>query len=215
VVVAVGEKDLDRVLRSVPEILKNRIVLLQNNLLKPDWVRHGILDPTILVVWLDKKPGRPAISVLPNKAFGPHSQLVAQSLNILDIETQSFPLEQLDRALVAKNLYIHTINIAGLRVGGTVGTLWNDHRPLVDAIACEIFEIQCCRLERTLDLSLIMADMLEGFYGDMNHLCMGRTAGNRLSNALAFADVYELAVPTLRAIAREIGLSGVEGPSLG
>jgi ketopantoate reductase len=215
VVVAVGEKDLTGVLLSLPEGFKDRIVLLQNNLLEPDWVNHGVLDPTILVVWLDKKPGRPAVSVLPNKVFGPHSEVVSQSLNALGIESQVRPGEELDRALVAKNLYIHTINIAGLRVGGTVGALWNEHRPLAETIAGEILEIQFCRLGRTLDVDLMMRDMLEGFSGDLDHLCMGRSAPNRLANALAFANHYQLAVPTLRAIAHEIGLSGEEAVSHG
>lgn len=207
VIVAVGESDLNGVLMSLPQGLKDRIVLLQNNLLEPDWVRHGVLNPTILVAWLDKKPGRPAVSVLPNKVFGPHGQIVAQSLNILNIESQVRPIGDLDRALVAKNLYIHTINIAGLRVGGTVGALWNEHRPLAEAIAGEILEIQFCRLGRVLDVNLMMLDMLEGFSGDLDHLCMGRTAPCRLGNALAFANEYQLSVPTLRAIAHEVGLS--------
>lgn len=215
VIVAVGEKDLDGVLRSLPEDFKDRVVLLQNNLLEPDWVRHGVLDPTIVVVWLDKKPGRPSVSVLPNKVFGPYSEMVAQSLNALNIETHVCAREDLDRVLVAKNLYIHTINIAGLRVGGTVGDLWKEHRSLAETVAGEILEIQFARLGRVLDANLVMRDMLEGFFGDLNHLCMGRSAPNRLENAIAFANDYHLAVPTLRAIAYEIGLSGEEAVSNG
>lgn len=215
VVVAVGDKDLEEVLRAMPSGFKNRIVLLQNNLLEPDWLRHGIQNPTILVVWLDKKTGRPAVAVLPNKVFGPYGEEVAQALNALQIETQVRPMEDLDRALVAKNLYIHTINIAGLRVGGTVGELWKDHRSLTEAIAGEILEIQCARLGRALDGHLMMSDMLEGFSGDLNHLCMGRSATNRLANALAFANDYKLAVPTLRGIANDIGLTGTEAVSDG
>jgi hypothetical protein len=52
--------------------------------------------------------------------------------------------------------------------------------------------------------------LVEGFSGDLNHLCMGRSAPYGLENALAFANDYHLAVPTLRAIAYEIGLCGEE-----
>jgi hypothetical protein len=208
VVVAVGEKDLDGVLMTLPDALKDRVVLLQNNLLESDWVRHGIRNPTILVVWLDKKPGRPAVAVLPNKVFGPYGDQVAQALNAIEIDTHARPIHERDRALVAKNLYIHTINIAGLRVGGTVGELWNLHRLFAENIAREILLIQNCRLGQTLDMNDLMGDMLEGFSGDWNHLCTGRSAPSRLANALFFADHYQLAVPTIRAIAKELGVSG-------
>ena len=49
IVVAVGEKDLDGILMTLPDAFKNRVLLLQNNLLRPDWQKHQILSPTILV----------------------------------------------------------------------------------------------------------------------------------------------------------------------
>jgi ketopantoate reductase len=208
IVVAVGEKDLDGILMTLPDAFKNRVLLLQNNLLRPDWQKHQILSPTILVAWLDKKPGRPSVSVLPNKVFGPYCDEVAQALNALHIETYSCPIEDMDRAMVAKNLYIHTINIAGLRVAGTVGELWKHHRALAEGIMKEILQIQCCRLGSPLDEALIIQDTLRGFAGDWNHICMGRSAPQRLANALKFADGFHLDTPILREIALEIGLSG-------
>ena len=210
IIIAVGEKDLKEVLMILPESFKDRIVLLQNNLLRPDWQHYQIALPTVLVAWLDKKPGRPSVSVLPNQVFGPHRELVAQALNALDIETHGGPMEDLDRALVAKNLYIHTINIAGLLVGGTIGDLWHHHRSLAQGIAEEIFQIQCARLGYDLDENLVIQDMLEGFAGDWNHLCLGRSAPQRLANALGLADQFQLATPIIREIAVEMGLSGKE-----
>ncbi len=215
IIVAVGEKDLDGILMTLPETFRDRIVLLQNNLLEPDWLIHRILLPTILVAWLDKKPGRPSVSVLPNKVFGPHRELVAEALNALNIVSHACPIEDLTRALVAKNLYIHTINIAGLRVGGTVAELWHRHRSLAQGVADEILQIQTSRLGCKLDENLIIKDMLEGFSGDWNHLCMGRSAPQRLANALAFADHFQLATPILRDIAREIALPAKEAGSSG
>lgn len=206
IIVAVGEKDLTGVLVTLPEAFKDRIILLQNNILEPDWLSHRINLPTILVAWLDKKPGRPSISVLPNKTFGPHRKVLAQALNSLHIETHACPDEELDRALVAKSLYISTINIAALRVGGTVGALWSHHRSLVEGIVDEILQIQSCRLGRKLDKDPIIQDMLDGFRGDSNHLCLGRSAPYRLANALSFADQFQLDTPIIREIATDIGL---------
>jgi len=208
IIVAVGEKDLDGILMTLPETFRDRIVLLQNNLLEPDWLIHRILLPTILVAWLDKKPGRPSVSVLPNKVFGPHRELVAEALNALNIVSQSCPIEDLNRALVSKILYIHTINIAGLRVKGTVGELWHHHRALAEGVADEILQILSARLGCKLDKHQMIQDMLEGFSGDWNHLCLGRSAPQRLANALSYADRFALSTPMLRDIARQIGLLG-------
>lgn len=208
VVVAVSESDLDSILSALPEAYRDRVVLLQNNLLPPDWLKHRIHLPTILVAWLDKKPGRPSVSVLPNKIFGPHREVVAQALNALKIETQSCPIEDLNRALVSKILYIHTINIAGLRVKGTVGELWHHHRALAEGVADEILQILSARLGCKLDKHQMIQDMLEGFSGDWNHLCLGRSAPQRLTNALSYADRFALSTPMLRDIARQIGLLG-------
>ena len=83
IVLAVGEKDLPTALSAIPNRFKDRVLLLQNELLPTDWERHGIFDPTVLIVWLDKKKGRPSVSVLPNRVGGLHAPLVVNAFKAL------------------------------------------------------------------------------------------------------------------------------------
>jgi ketopantoate reductase len=206
VVIAVGEADLDAVLSGLPERFRDRVLLLQNELLPPDWLLHGIIDPTVVVVWLDKKRGRPAVNVLPNRVAGPASEWVVTALNGIDVPTHRISEEDLVPSLVAKNLYILTINLMGLKVGGTVGDLWTTHRELTKSVADEVLSIQFKRLGYELDRKRLMDDLLEAFAGDLNHICMGRSAPKRFVRALEDASRYEVEVPHLQQIAQLAGL---------
>jgi hypothetical protein len=53
VLVAVGERDLGPVLDEVPKAFRDRVALLQNELLPRDWRAHGLTDPTVAVVWFE------------------------------------------------------------------------------------------------------------------------------------------------------------------
>jgi hypothetical protein len=128
------------------------------------------------------------------------------ALNGIDVPTNRIPEEDLVPSLVAKNLYILTINIMGLKVGGTVGELWTQHRTLTESVAEEILAIQFKRLGYELDRKRLMDDLLEGFAGDLNHVCMGRSAPRRLAHALKEASRLDVEVPHLRRIAHLVGL---------
>src|SRR5690606_10092403 len=110
VLVAVAEDALHPVLSSLPPAYRQRVALLQNELLPRDWERHAIEDPTVIVVWFEKKANRPVHSLLPSAVFGPGAELAARA-----IEENSLPVrrlasrEELLLELVAKNLYILSI----------------------------------------------------------------------------------------------------------
>lgn len=53
--VAVAEKDLSEVLRTIPPHWRERIGLLQNELLPGDWEKYDIENPTVISVWFEKK----------------------------------------------------------------------------------------------------------------------------------------------------------------
>ncbi len=203
VVVAVGEDDLHPVLELMPSAWSGRLALLQNELLPRDWRRHGIADPTVIVVWFDQKKGRPPKAVLPSHVCGPHAHLIGRALRAADVPCDEIPADQLLFELVKKSLYILTINIAGLRLrpGGTVRELWDGHRHLVEALAAEILNVQEWLTQTPLPRERLLAGMLEGFGGDWDHVCTGRTAQKRLQRALRVADEAGLAVPVLRRIA--------------
>lgn len=204
VLVAVGENDLHPVLASIPPIWRDRLALLQNELLPTDWLRHGIVDPTVIVVWFDKKKGRPFVAVLPTPVCGPNAALVTRALGAIEVPCFEIPTEKLLYELVRKNLYILTINIAGLRTGGTVSDLWFQHRSLAQAVANEILDVQEWLTQTKLQREELMSGMLEGFAGDPQHICTGRTARDRLLRALKYAGEAGIETPALRAIAAVI-----------
>ena len=204
VLVAVGENDLLSVLDQLPENWGTRLALLQNELMPRDWNRHGLPQPNVIVVWFDKKKGRPFVSVLPTLVAGPKAELVFRALTRIDVPCRVIPEAVVLFEMVRKNLYILTINIAGLRTGGTVSQLWEQHRPIAQAVASEILHIQEWLAGETLPRERLMSGMLQGFDGDPNHICMGRSAPVRLRRALRIAREAGIDTPTLDAIARDL-----------
>lgn len=204
VLVAVGEADLQPVLEKLPDRWRSRVALLQNELMPRDWQRHHLSDPTVIVVWFDKKKGRPFVSVLPTPVAGPGAALVIRSLSIIDVPCWEIPAEELLYEMVRKNLYILTINSAGLRAGGTVSELWNGRRELAEGVAGEILAIQEGLAGVPLPRERLMAGLLEGFDGDPQHICTGRSAPARLARARRLAREAGIATPWLDGIAAEL-----------
>jgi len=206
VILAVAEKDLQASLAEIPDVWRDRMVLLQNELLPRDWQQHVLSEPTVISVWFEKKKGMDAKVVLASPVFGPHAGLLQQALGALDL-----PVRVVDSAdallfeLVLKNLYILTTNIAGLEAGGNVSELWEDHRQLALDVVADVLDIQESLTGRTFEREALLDGMLQAFAGDPEHKCMGRTAPARLKRALAIADGAGLAVPTLRRIAAKAG----------
>lgn len=202
VIVAVGEKDLDSTLTELPNQWRDRVVLLQNELLPSNWQPHQLIAPTIISIWFEKKKGRDSKVLIPSPAFGPHSGLLQQALAALDI-----PVNQLDNEgdllfeLVVKNLYIVTTNVAGLKVGGNVGELQNQHGALMRDVANEVLSIQETLTGSTFNNDALITAMQKAMNADPEHKCMGRSAPARLERALAQAAAANLAVPTLQGIA--------------
>ncbi|MCA9604267.1 MAG: hypothetical protein KC619_01645 [Myxococcales bacterium] len=207
VMIAVGEGALDDVLEALPDRWRDRVGLLQNELLPTDWERHGIVDPTVAAVWFEKKRSKPLNVVLPTVVAGPHAELVVDAIGALQLPAERVERDQLLFELVKKNLYILTANIAGLVTGGTVSELWRSHRELAERVAREVLAIQAWRAGVALPEEALVAAMVEAFEGDPHHQCTGRSAVPRLERALRHAAEASIAVPSLRSIAgrRSIG----------
>ena len=207
VLVAVGEKELDAVLRAIPKAWRKRLALLQNELLPADYRRFD--DVTVISVWFEKKKGQDAKVIIPSPVHGPRAKLLAQALGTLEI-----PVKKIKRKrdmlfeLVVKNLYILTSNIAGLRTGGTVGELWADHRPFAEAVANEVISLQEGLTGKQFDRQALIAAMAEAFDGDPDHRCMGRSDPARLQRALEHAERLGIELPTLRGIATDQAPAG-------
>jgi hypothetical protein len=199
IVVAVGEKDLKPVLDGIPEAWRDDLCLLQNELLPNDW--QGIADPTVISIWFEKKPGMDAKVIIPSPVYGPGAELVSQALEQVSIPSSILTSDEaLMHELVVKNLYILTTNIAGLKTGGTVGELWQNHRSLATDVAMEVVSLQEKLSGKALNATSLIDSMVIAFEGDPEHKCMGRSAPARLERALTHAERLGLDLPTLTSL---------------
>lgn len=201
VLLAVGEGDLHAMLERIPKAWRDKLALLQNELLPRDWKNTGYDQPAVISVWFEKKKGQDAKVLIASPAFGNGAELLVEGLTAVDIPARLVDsASDLEYELVRKNVYILTTNIAGLECGGTVDDLWNRHQDLAREVANEVMDIQQWLTGTELDRDRLIEGFVEGINGDLEHKCMGRSAPARLTRALQFADEAGLAVPKLRAI---------------
>lgn len=208
VLIAVAENDLHPVLAAIPGAWRSRIGLVQNELLPHDWEQYRYTEPTVMSVWFEKKKGTDAKPLIASPVAGPGAGLLCRALTSIDLPCREIsPGDDLRFELVRKNVYILTTNIAGLKTGGTlkgttpVSELWSQHEAFARQVANEVIDIQDALTGVTHDRDSLIAGMLEAFDADPTHACAGRSAAARLKRALAHADAFGLAVPTLRALA--------------
>ena len=201
VLIAVGEADLQEQLMKVPAIWKDKLILLQNELLPRDW-KVLKLDPTVISVWFEKKKGMEAKVIIPSPVYGKHAQQVADALASIDIPARVLAdEEELLCELVLKNVYILTTNIAGLEVGGNVGQLWDKHKIVAEAVALDVIRLQEALTDKALDHQVLIDGMVNAFNGDREHMCMGRSASVRLQRALMLAQQNDLTLTMLERMA--------------
>lgn len=201
VLIAVTEKDLSNVLAKVPVQWQNRLGLLQNELLPHNWKVRNIHDPTVVVVWFEKKKGQEYKILLPSRIYGPNFRLFADALESLHIPNRILSSEdEMLFELVFKNVFVLTINIAGLETGGTVGSLWFEANDLARRVAHDVVEVQ----EWLTGISLPYDRLIDGLEvavnGDPEHKCVGRAAPERLARVLKMADEAGLDLPAIREI---------------
>jgi len=202
VLVAVAENTLHAVLETLPSAWHGRIALLQNELLPRDWKHYGLIRPTVISVWFEKKRGQDVKVLIPSPVYGPQAELLQRCLASLEIPTRVLDSEvELLFELVVKNVYIVTTNCAGLVTGGTVSNLWEHHRELAQDVAREVIRIQETLTGRQFDDDRLIEAMLVAFAGDPEHACTGRSAPARLARALQQAQAAGIEVPVLRSIA--------------
>ncbi len=200
VLIAVAEADLHEQLANIPQAWKDRIVLLQNELLPADWQKYD-LEPTVISVWFEKKKGQDSKVIIPSPVFGKHAQLVADALAAIDIAARVLSDEAaLLHELVLKNVYILTTNISGLEVNGNVGRLWAEHNAFAYDVASDVIILQEVLIGQTLNHQQLIDGMVKAFDGDRQHMCMGRSAPARLQRALSLAAEKGIALKVLENI---------------
>jgi hypothetical protein len=200
--VTVGEADLDDALAELPASWKGNAGLVQNELLPRSWRPHDITNPTVAVVWFEKKPGKAESPIIPTPIYGPRAATLVAALGSIDVP--AFLIDdhaELLYELVRKNLYILTVNIGGLISGGTVHDLWYNHRTLAEQVATEVIDVQASLIADTLDRDRLLAGLVEAIDADPEHGSTGRSAPARLARAITHAERAGLGVPRLREIA--------------
>jgi hypothetical protein len=199
--VAVAEKDFADVLSTIPSQWRDRIGLLQNELLPDDWKKMDIKNPTVISVWFEKKKCQDYRVLIPSPVFGPKVDLIADSLECIDIPCKRLSSEdELLVELVIKNVFVLTINIAGLVTGGTTGALWSEHNELTRQVAGDVIDIQEWSTGVSFARARLIDGMAEGIQGDPDHQCTGRSAPARLKRVIELANKAELEIPHIREI---------------
>ncbi len=201
VLLAVAEKDFAAGLQKVPKPWRDRLALLQNELLPKDWLDNGIDKPTVISVWFEKKPGMDFKVLISSPVFGPGAQLIRDALTSLGIPSHVLATDaELLAELVIKNLYIVTTNVCGLETRGTVSQLWNDNAVLMNRVFDDVLRIQQHLSGQTFNRDRMLTAVLNAFDGDPEHNCMGRSAPARLQRAMEIARKAGLEVPELTRI---------------
>jgi hypothetical protein len=204
-VVAVAEKDYPAVMETMPEQWRDRLVLIQNELLPRDWETYGVPNPTVLSVWFEKKKGMDYNPILPSPIYGPMADLIAQSLEQIDIPCKILTgRDDLVSELALKNVFVFTINIAGLVLaeGTTTSMLWEKDRELALAVADDIIDLQESITGKTFSRDRLKEGLFAGLKGDPHHKCKGRSAHGRLVRAIKLADELDLKIQTIRDVQR-------------
>ena len=209
VLAAVAEKDFQSTMETLPDRWRRNLVLIQNELLPSDWLVHNIPHLTVISVWFEKKKGMDYHVLLPSPVYGPNAAAIAESLATIDIPCKVIAGEdELVFELVLKNVFVFTINIAGLVLeeGTTTSTLWQKHQKLARDIANEIIDIQEFLTGASFTRDRLIEGFLEGVKGDPAHKCRGRAASERLERAIKSADDAGLTLATIKDIKRRISV---------
>ncbi len=202
VLVTVPENELYSVLDKMPKAWCNKVGLVQNELLPRDWQTYSIENPTVTVVWFEKKKGIEVTNILQSPSFGPNAPIISKALLSIGVPAPILENEQdLLYELVRKTVYILTVNIAELINNCTVEELWLQHQPLAREIAKEVILIQESLTGKQLPYEKLIDGMVEGIKDCPNRFCLGRSALLRLKRALKHAEKANLKTPKLLEIA--------------
>jgi ketopantoate reductase len=205
VLLAVPENKLHAVIQLVPNQWKSKLGLLQNELLPRDWWAEGIKTVTAMAVWFEKKKGQRVTVFQPTPVFGPHAETVKDALHEVDIPCKVLSSSgELLIELVKKNVYVLTINIAGLEKGGTTGELLNHHLDFAKDIAGEVIGIQEWLTKTRFDRDELISSMILMLEKVPEHKCRGRVAQERFDRTIAYAVEAGIGTPVLNGIAERI-----------
>jgi hypothetical protein len=114
VLIATGEAGMPEVASRLPADRKDDAILVQNELFASVWEAAGLRSPTVAVVWLSSKPGRPLEVARPTALWGRHATLMADVHEALGLPCAVVDDKTITLELVAKFAFILGINTLGL-----------------------------------------------------------------------------------------------------
>ena len=201
VFIAVGEDDLHPVLEQLPPAYRSRLALLQNELRPEDWRRHALPQPTVAVIWFEKKADKPRTVLLETPVAGPSASLVVEALDAIGVPARVVSDEALPIELAAKNLYILATNLLGRALGGgPVGPLFEKHRARADALIEELARLEEAALGARLPREPMLETLERAIASDPSHGSEGRSAPRRLARTRALAARLGLSLPELSRV---------------
>ena len=207
VLVAVAENDFQQIMASLPTQWRDKAALIQNELLPRDWQAHDLKNPTVMSVWFEKKRGMDYKPLIPSPVYGPAADLIAESLAGIEIPCRVLNREEdLVFELVLKNVFVFTINIAGLVLaeGTTTSILWRDYQKLALDVADNVIDLQEIATGNKFSRDRLKAGLVAGITGDPDHRCRGRSAPGRLQRVLETAAEAGLSIPAIEDVSRRL-----------
>ncbi len=197
VLVAVGEKDLESAVNSLPATRRDALILLQNELFPSQWERLS-KQPTIMIPWLLKKKGEPLLVARSTPVYGPEAELVETLHQVLGFQAQRLTGEQaLRQAVVDKYAFILCVNALGLVRDLTLGEWLASDPAHVAALSREAALLGEKLASTQVDVEQTMREVRAGIEAMGGMRAKGRTAQERVLRALEHAKHWGVAVPAL------------------
>ncbi len=204
VLVAVQENELHGLLEKIPMQWREKLALIQNELLPRDWQLHQLQNPTVTVVWFEKKKQMELRNILYSPSYGPQAALMSEALQAVGVPAPVLEnSSQLLYELVRKSVYILTVNIAGLVDNCSVESLWDEHQGLAREIGKEVIQVQSYLCQQALDEEQLIEGMVEGIRDCPHRNCLGRRALSRLQRTLQHAQEANISTPKLLQILQQ------------
>ncbi len=140
ILIATGEAAMPEVAARLTDDRREDTILVQNELFASVWEAAGLRSPSVAVVWLSSKPGRPLEIARPTALWGRHAALLADVHDALGLPFAVVDDATVTLELVAKFAFILGINTLGLEADHSLaGWLREDEARvravMVDAVA--------------------------------------------------------------------------------
>jgi hypothetical protein len=199
--IGVGEDGLAALWPDIPQERRAHVVFMQNELFPSTWEGLGVTEPSVMVVWLNRKQDSVPRPGPPTQLFGPHAATLATLHEALGLAYTILPDgNALRGALTAKYGFILTLNALGHHTDRPLGAWCAADRATVDALLEDALRLgaRLSGLTQVPDAARTLA--LQAL--ELHHALptRGRTAGQRVERAWNWARQHGVEMPALRKL---------------